>query len=1254
MVANYIKDIPEVRDLGPLFDWVYHRPKGMLTLSTQVESDKVDALVDSASEFNLLSLTKAREWDAKVEPLTGLPAQAANGSKMKIHGTTVLSAEITDSRGRKQRHEVPCVVADLTGYDLLLGLPWFDEHDPKVNVATRRVLFRKANTDSAPPYQKIAAEDAEQFDRTMRDPFATVYACTVSAIGELSLSGTIGDNKSVMPSCYSDFADIASDKDYKELPKRSEHDLRIELEEGKQPPHYPMYNLSVSELETLRKYIDEYLSRGWIRRSRSPAGAPMLFAKKKDGTLRLCVDYRGLNKITIKNRGSLPLITESLDRLKQAKIFTKLDLKEAYHRVRIAEGDEWKTAFRTRYGHFEYTVMPFGLTNAPAQFQGLIAHTLAGLVDITCVVYLDDILIFSDNEEDHREHVREILKRLREAKLFINAKKCEWHTRTTEYLGFVVSPEGLTINPERLETIRDWPKPTCVRDIRIFIGFMNYYRRFIANFSRIALPLTVLTKKAPNSARQGPAMRREESVGMDIGPEAETAFQTLKDAFLKVPILVHFEPGRRTRLETDASGGAIGAICSQFVPDADKKGQWRPIDFFSKKLNSAQYNYDTHDKELLAIVESVKHWRQYLQGQHFEVLTDHHNLQWFMETKTLTSRHVRSYLTLSEYDFVMTYRTGSTNPADGLSRRPDYMLAAQEPKQKNHEAFVKPLAEILSRQQGSGAHVSAVTTRSHRDEESSTLLRAEIVNFKESDKGFVDNNASLEDRETIEPEDPDSWNEPANDLAQSGTESPAPAGGDPKWVGTLEEREKAIADCHDGPLSGHFGASRTLERVRRKNVWTGLNKDVANYVHDCERCQRATHKRHKPFGLLRQLPIPDRPWQHVTMDFITDLPPSRLLGLTYDSILVIVDRFSKMAHYVPARMDWDGTDLAQAWIREVIRLHGNPETILSDRGPIMKAKHWDTFHHYLNSRRVLTSSFHPQTDGQTERQNQTLEQYLRIFCSLEQDDWALWISLAEYAYNDSKHSATGYTPYQVCFGYNPSDPTWPGQPLGEGESPEGFQIASKLLEIRRNARKKLEVVQEYQKTLANKKRLPLELKVGDKVWVSNRNLKSDRPSKKLDWKYLGPGTVKECVGNPPTAYRIDLPELKGAHPVFHPSLLEPYTVRGHPPRQQAPIQDTLRQHGDDVYDVDYIVDRRQNREGHWEYLIKWTGYDPEDNSWEPAASISGNSLKIFWNKLKASPRRSTIELPAAQQPQGKEPAKRGRGRPPKKKGNGVD
>jgi hypothetical protein len=1225
-------------ELLTLREVLYPKPAKLLTVSVTVDPSPLlkEALIDGGSQLNLMSALLVKEMGLKVTPLPKILAEGANGSKLTVYGTTTAQLDVTDSRGRVQKQTIPFVITDLNRYPVYLGLPWIDAHNPKLNYARRRMLFRGKKDKDVEPFKQIALEDAETFDKSMRDPQTDVYACMVASVGQ---SGPISVTAGQMPAEYAEFADVGSEDDARTIPAHSQHDLAIQLTPDGQPPHQPIYNLSAMELEVLRKYLTDYMARGWIRHSKSPAGAPILFVKKKDGSLRLCVDYRGLNKITIKNRHPLPLIAESLERLAQAKFYTKLDVRDAYHRIRIKEGDEWKTAFRTKYGHFEYTVMPFGLTNAPAQFQAYMNQALAGLIDITCIVYLDDILIFSDTEEEHKAHVKEVLQRLRDAKLFVKLSKCEWHTQRTEYLGYIVTPQGISIDKDRVKTITEWPKPRTVRDIRVFIGFMNYYRRFIAEFSRLALPLTKLTQKGPNSAKGGHAQRKEESHYIQLGPEGNKAFQQLKDAFLTVPILAHFEFGRKTRCEVDASGGAISGILSQLVPSSDGTAQWRPIDFYSRKLIAAEYNYITHDQELLAIVKSLEHWRHYLEGTPFEILTDHANLKWFMETTSLNHRQVRSYLALTKYDFVITHRPGATNPADGPSRRPDYMAEAQKPSQRYNQAFVKPMQELLKKGGLVGAaYVAAVTTRAagrsaELDEFADALREYEVEERRHSHA-----DKHMEDEDDTDSSDEESEDDSEREVAQSGAKG---AEGHPAGtiaLSTPEEKARALEECHYSPMAGHFGARKTQEKLQRRYYWRGLPKDVKDYCNDCLRCRRSSAAKHKPFGLLAPLPPPAKAWDEVTFDFITELPPSKFAGVTYDAIMVVVCRLTKMAHYIPARGDWDGSDLAQAWIREVIRLHGVPSIIISDRGPLMNAKHWKTFNHYLNARRVLTSAYHPQTDGQTERQNQTLEQYLRVYCTLEQDDWALWISIAEFAYNDSIHATTGTTPFRANLGLDPRSAKWPTQPLKEGESPLARGVAAKVIELQQQCKNKITAANAYQKEYADKKRLPVPFAKGDMVLVSTKHIRSKRPKKKLDWKYLGPGKIVDQVG--PTTFKVVLPNLKNVHPVFHASLLEPYTPRGAVSHPEEPIAENLCETGDDVYEVDTIVDNRQTSDGTWEYLVKWKGYSEEENSWEPAPNISANTLQQFWKRKGLLQRRKGKP---------KAPAKR-RGRPQKERG----
>src|SRR6202044_1522029 len=278
----------------------------------------------------------------------------------------------------------------------------------------------------------------------------------------------------------------------------------------------PMYSLSQTELTALREFIDEHLATGFIRPSRSPHGTPVLFIKKKDGGLRLCVDFRGLNKLTKKDRYPLPLITDLLDSPGRARIYTKIDLQHAYHLVRIAEGDEWKTAFRTRYGSFEWLVMPFGLSNAPAAFQRFMNDILNDLLDVNVTCYIDDILIYSDDPDEHKQHVREVLRRLRKHGLYARPDKCHFSADSVSYLGFILSKEGLKMDPSKIQTIQDWPKPRKVKDVQSFLGFANFYRRFISDYSDIVIPLTHLTCKG---------------VAWNFTDDARKSFVALKMAF---------------------------------------------------------------------------------------------------------------------------------------------------------------------------------------------------------------------------------------------------------------------------------------------------------------------------------------------------------------------------------------------------------------------------------------------------------------------------------------------------------------------------------------------------------------------------------------------------------------------------------------------------------------------------------------------------------------------------------------------------
>ena len=418
---------------------------------------------------------------------------------------------------------------------------------------------------------------------------------------------------------YRDLEGVLSEEKANELPVSSPYNHEIKLEGDRQPPYGPIYPLSTPELQVLREYLHDNLAKGFIRHSTLSAGTPILFVKKKDGSLRLCVDYRGLNLLTKKNWYPLPLIGKALDRLSGAKIYTKLDIRVAYNQVRMKEGDEWKTAFWTWYGHYEYCVMPFGLANALATFQGFLNYALRDLLDICCIAYLDDILIYSDDDAEHVEHVRAVLKRLQEHGLYVKLEKCEFHTWCVGFVGYVVTPNGVSMEEDHVSTIRDWPEPQTHREVQVFLGFTNFYQRFIHQYSDLTQPLSNLLVGGKQGKFTGP---------FSFSDEARSTFVELKEKFSSTPMLRHFDPEKAVRLETDASAFTIAGILSQqgtgepgadwcrstSTIEGDTAVHWHPVAFWSQTMVPAKRNYRTKDQEMLAIVMSLWHWHHYTEG----------------------------------------------------------------------------------------------------------------------------------------------------------------------------------------------------------------------------------------------------------------------------------------------------------------------------------------------------------------------------------------------------------------------------------------------------------------------------------------------------------------------------------------------------------------------------------------------------------------------------------------------------------------
>ena len=1085
------------------------------------KSHSAVALVDSGATGNFVDKSFVVQLGLKMIPCQfPVSVRAVDG---RVFGTVSHSVMVRLCVG-EHSEDISLDVIDLgDGRQVILGYPWLQVHDPLVNWADRTVNFRS-------------------------------HYCRQNCLPRLvvnELVSTISDSVPGLPDAYKDLIHVFSREKAEKLPPHRPFDCAIDLVPGAQLPNCTLYSLSPGELKALRDFLDDGLRKGWIRESQSPCSSAIFFVKKKSGELRPVVDYRALNAITIKNRFPIPLISDLIDRIRGAKLFSKLDLRGAYNLLRVKEGDEWKTAFKTRYGLFESLVMNFGLANAPSYFQAFMNKIFSDYVDVFMVLYLDDILIFSSSLEEHVDHVRKVLIRLGENDLFCKLEKCSFHVTSTDFLGFVVGVEGVSMDDSKVATLLSWSEPKNLKELRRFLGFSNFYRRFIKNFSSICRPLTQLTSS--------------KSV-WSWSEECSSAFESLKQAFVSAPVLNHPDVSQPFIMETDASDFAVGGVLSQ-----RSSGVLHPCAFYSRSLSGPERNYDVYDKELLAIKVCLDEWRHYLEGGEFvEISTDHRNLEQFLQKspRVLTGRHARWLLFFSRFNLKIVYRPGVQNgKADALSRREEYQIAAvgtDSVKSTFESSFFDEIR-------------SALVNDSFANSIRSALDLPEV-----SDPAFK---SSLEIRSRS---DFDQF-EFRFDLLFRGESLYVP---ETNRLSVLQAR-------HDSVLAGHFGIDKTFELVSRDYWWPKLRSSVKQFVRSCDVCQRSKKPRHKPYGELCPLPVPPRNWSSVSLDFITELPVSE--GMT--CVLVVVDRLSKMAHFIELPGLPSAEDTAFVFFRRVVRLHGLPDDLVSDRGPQFSSQFWKRLFELLKVRVSLSTAWHPESDGQTERINGILEQYLRCFCQVQQDDWVEHLAMAEFAYNNAAHSATDGSPFFLNYGFHPRFDVL--LPSGSTVPRAEFRVRD-WDDMQRNLCQNLEVARSSMEEKANRHRLPLSFSVGDSVLLSTKNLNLRTKKKKLSPTFLGPFVVESCVGS--RAYRLKLPSWLSVHPVFHVSLLEPYVSNddsAFPGRQVSP-PGPIEVDGEDEFEVEAILARKRVGRG-WRYLVSWKGYGPESNSWEPATNLSNCS-----------------------------------------------
>jgi len=867
-------------------------------------------------------------------------------------------------------------------YDVLLGMPWHVAHNPKIDYSRRIVkvgadiLPLETTLDLKEDKVQVMNLGVKKFRRMLktkssREDFKMFQLVQVNAMKGKPVKSKeelLSSKNAELRRLLCKYEMVLQEELPDGLPPKRSVDHEIEVNGDEKPPHRPLFQLSPAELIAAKSYVKDMLKKGKIRPSKSPYGASLFFVKDKDKPLRGVVDYRALNRITKRNNMPLPRSDEMFDRLGGASVFSKLDLKTGFHQIRVRPEDIEKTAFNTKYGQFEYLVMPMGLCNAPATFQSLMNRIFYDCIDVFMVVYMDDLLIFSKDEESHLKHLETVLSRLKENDLYASPKKCEFMKDEMNFLGLIVGKNGIRVNPEKVKVLKTWPKPENLTELRSFLGLIQFFRRFIKGFSGIAAPLTDLTKKEK---------------GIQCWNEkCDESFESLKNSITSAPILIAPDWNKQFRGHVDASQLAVGGTLTQL----DEHGNDRVIAFFSKKLTQAETDYTANDRELLGLIYFLKRFRCYLEGSSFEILTDNQVLKHFFDKPRLSRREARWLETLGNFGiFPITLKQGKIHVlGDALSRaphvaKPDSDLDVSFNTVEIPEFQLDSIIGHYEEDQFLGPIVKAMDGELPSDPVQRSKVKKLVPLFKRDGKRLI-----YEEKLCI----------PRRCVAN------------------------VLQLAHDSKIAGHFGFAKTMSRLEKYH-WKHKSRDVKKYVQGCMVCQQKKDHGGPKLTEPTPLEVPERRWGSLATDFIVSLPKTKN---GFDCITTWVDRLSRRVHFIPSKTTDTAVDCANAFFSDLFKHHGMPDSIVSDRDSKFTSKFWARLMELCGVKLKMSTSRHPQTDGASEVMNRMVENYLRCYCSYHQDDWDELLPSAEFAYNSSVSEDLSISPFELDLGWVPKSP----------------------------------------------------------------------------------------------------------------------------------------------------------------------------------------------------------------------------------------
>ena len=895
---------------------------------------------------------------------------------------------------------------------------------------------------------------------------------------------------------------------------------RIHTDPTAKPVYQRPYRAGPRAREVEAAEVERMLRAGVIEPAQSEWSSPVVLVPKPDGSLRFCVDYRRLNAITIRDSYPLPRMDECIDSLGDAVIFTTLDCNSGYWQVAVAEEDRDKTTFTCHSGTYRYLRMPFGLMNAPASFQRTLDVLLHGFNWRTCLVYIDDVIIFSKSIEEHLSHVEAVLDTLHRAGVTLKLKKCEFFTDKVKYLGHIIRPGQLEINQAHTAALANMQHPTNQSELRSFMGLCNVYRRFIPNFSLMAGPLNSMLKKG-HPVKFGP-----------LTPEQAQAFRKLVDAVLSPTVLALPKPNLPYSVDTDASDYQLGAALFQTYPD----GERRPVGFWSRTLNSAERNYSVSEKECLAVVWALQTLRPYLQGTFFVVHSDHSALRWLLEIAEPSGRLMRWRLRLSEFDFRVEYKKGCLNTqADALSR---LQTLGETVPHIDHEipCFLAESGlgqSLVHTRTGQADTIGAGLVQATQAACAHTVCQHDAELFSpEYDpvddlltieaEPFIPDLAPIMPIELRRAQESDFELRSLRSRLERGVDNRLPyaldddgliyrsADGHKQLLIPRSLQPRVLQLSHYAKMAGHPGGRRLYHFLKRNFYWPSMSLDCYGVSRNCVQCARNRVRLRRGSKEMQLFPA-QRPLECVAIDILGPLIKSER---GYRFVLVITDRFSKLVRTVPMKKV-SAFAVAQAFVREWVFTYGPPAFVLSDNGSQFKAKFFQNVCRILSVQNLFTTTYHPQTNGQAERFNRTILDGIRTFVGDHPRDWDIYTDVLTYSYNSMVHRMTKFTPFELVLSRPPQ--VIPMKRLEPPEEDDGSPVSFHakwthwLETIIQEAKAQLSKEQaRYKKNFDSRLRLPKqEIRPGMYVFVRREKRTEEAPSHKLAPVAEGPYRVTD-------------------------------------------------------------------------------------------------------------------------------------------------